>query len=101
AGDAPGLDQIADPCVGALQPQRDLGLLDQAEPDELSTELGAQLRGLLIGVSDQQRMLPTESVGQPRLPRRVAGLLKGAGIKEPALLVILLQDTLITGPQAQ
>ncbi len=46
-------------------------------------------------------MLPGEGVGQPRARGGVLGLLDGAGVDEPPVLVILGQHGLVPGAQPQ
>jgi len=55
--------------------------------------MGADSRGLLVGVDDQQRLLPVEAIGEPGAGRGSLGLLDRAAVEEPAMLVILRQDT--------
>ena len=98
---AAGLDEVADAGDGALQAQRNAGLLDAAEADEFGAELRGQAGGLLVGVDQQQRPAPGEGVGQPCRGGGGLGLLEGAGVEQPALAVVVAQHGLVAVAQPQ
>ena len=85
------------PCEASGTPSS----VDAAEPDELGAQLRGQAGGLLVGVDQQQRALPGEGVGQPGAGGGLLGLLAGAGVEQPAVLVVGRAARLVAVAQPQ
>ena len=75
--------------------------VDPAEADELGAQLRGQAGGLLVGVDQQQRAAAGEGVGQPGAGGGLLGLLAGAGVEQPAVLVVGAQHVRVAVAQPQ
>ena len=80
--------------------ERDPCLVDASETHQLGPQLRAQPGGLLVGVHDQQRV-PSGRVSASQAGGGRLGLLTGAGVDEPALLVVLAEHALVAVAQPQ
>jgi hypothetical protein len=102
AGEVPavvaGLDEVADPGDGALG-QCDAVLGDPAQADEFGAQLPRKSSGGGVVVDQQHRPAPGEGVGEPRSRGGRLGLLAGAGVEQPALLVVAAQHSLVAVAQ--
>ena len=90
------------PATVPCEVERHAVLVDPAEADELGAQLRGQAGGLLVGVDEQQRRAARRGC-RPATPRAADGSAcsRGAGVEQPAVLVVVAQHRLVAVAQPQ